>query len=435
MLIKYAAELGLVRATTGRAKSIERDGLRMMNAATWILILTAQYASAAAQEPSGVPATAERGAGLTAGDVNEGWIALFDGESLFGWQAESDANWRVENGCIAADQGTSPGLLRTSAQFDRYELRLEFQADAQTNSGVFVRTSPRPTNPQADCFEVNIAPPENPFPTGSLVARIKATVPLDDAPWHRLAIDVLEDKIVVEVDDRETAVAEGKPPFGRGYIGLQYNSGPVRFRNIRLRPLGLEPLHNGRDLLGWKSCDEMPGKFAANDGVIVARGGPGQLESESRFADFVLQFQVRLNAGGLNSGLFFRSIPGERMNGYEVQIDNAVEDNDSNKPKNGGTGAIFRRNAARRVLTRDREWSAITLVATGNHMSVWVNGHQVSDWKDERPKHSNPRHGLRLEAGTIILQAHDETTDVSFAAIQAAELAARQKGERGDDPR
>ncbi len=51
-------------------------------------------------------------------------------------------------------------------------------------------------------------------------------------------------------------------------------------------------------------------------------GGKGQIESKGQFADFVLSLQCKTNKAGLNSGLFYRCIPGELMNGYESQIQN-----------------------------------------------------------------------------------------------------------------
>ncbi len=49
----------------------------------------------------------------------------------------------------------------------------------------------------------------------------------------------------------------------------------------------------------------------------------------------------------------------------------------------------------------------------------------MSDWTDERAPHENPRKGLRLKAGTIIIQGHDPTTDLSFRNLRIAELAER----------
>jgi hypothetical protein len=55
-------------------------------------------------------------------------------------------------------------------------------------------------------------------------------------------------------------------------------------------------------------------------------------------------------------------------------------------------------------------------------MAVWVNGYQVTDWKDGRQPNENPRSGLRTEPGTIQIQGHDPTTDLSFRNLRIAEL-------------
>jgi len=62
----------------------------------------------------------------------------------------------------------------------------------------------------------------------------------------------------------------------------------------------------------------------------------------------------------------------------------------------------------------------------GRHMAAWVNGVQVSDWVDTRPPDDNPRKGLRLEAGTIQLQGHDPTTDLSFRSLRIREIPPRR---------
>jgi hypothetical protein len=123
--------------------------------------------------------------------------------------------------------------------------------------------------------------------------------------------------------------------------------------------------------------------------------------------------------------VFFRCIPGETMNGYEMQIQNGYKDGDRSQPVDGGTGGIYRRQPARKVLADDFVWFPMTLVATGAHMACWVNGVQVSDWTDDRPEHDNPRNGLRTAPGTLMIQGHDPTTDLSFRKLQAAEMPAR----------
>lgn len=380
---------------------------------------------------------------LTAEQIVEGWISLFDGETLFGWTPTSKANWKVEEGAIAVSKGEQ-GFLMTNSEFGDYELQFEFKAPATTNSGVFLRTPLKPTDPAKDCYELNIAPEDNPFPTGSLVARHKWEMPWTSFPplstleeteatlpnglkegWFPLMVRVEGDKVTIRYLDSKDYEYEYVDPTGlrRGHIGLQFREGPVAFRNIRFKPLGLQPMLNGKDLAGWNDDQKKTSTFAVTpEGELRVTNGSGQLESDATYGDFTMQFDTRVDGDGLNSGVFFRCIPREYMNGYECQISNKIADGDPTKPTDFGTGAIYRRIAARRVNARDHEWFTTTLVATGPHIAVWVNGLQVTDWTDTRAPSDNPRSGLRTAAGTISLQGHDPTTDIRFRNMRIGEL-------------
>lgn len=367
---------------------------------------------------------------LSAAEIRQGWISLFDGQTLYGWKAESEVNWRVEAGEIRADSG-QVGLLRTTSQFGDFQLRLEYRCPPETNSGVFLLTNPQPKNPETDCYEVNIAPTENPFPTGSLVGRQRATSPApESAPetWRLLTVQAEQGRITVHIDQAQVLEYVDPRPLGRGFIGLQFNSGPVAFRNIALLPLAMERLWNGVDLTGWNTGQQLASRFEVTaEGELHLLGGRGLLESDRQFTDFVLALECRTNAVGLNSGVFFRCLPGQVMNGYESQIHHGTIEGDDRRPADYGTGGIFRRQPARRVVSRDEEWFVKTIIATGPHFAVWVNGYQVCDWSDAREPHENPRHGKRLEGGTFQLQGHDPGTDLLFRNLQAAELPLRQK--------
>jgi hypothetical protein len=359
--------------------------------------------------------------------VRDGWIQLFDGHSLFGWQATSEADWHVVDGEIRVTGGER-GFLMTTTEFADYELHVEFRAPADTNSGIFLRSSENPQNPASDCYELNIAPADNPFPTGGLVARRKWQVDngpdLADGDWHRFDVVARGDTLTVTIDGQWSHEYVDGSPIGRGFIGLQLNEGPVAFRNIRLRPLGLEPIFNGRDLDGWKLAGASHGEVT-DAGDLRITGGSGQLESTGRYGDFVLQLECRIDVDGINSGLFFRSIPGDLMNGYESQIHNSYRDDDPTQPADCGTGGFYRRQNARRIVARDHQWFAKTIIAGGPHMAAWVDGYQVSDWTDTRPPDENPRRGLRLEAGTFCIQGHDPTTDVRFRKLRVVEMPSR----------
>ncbi len=369
--------------------------------------------------------------GLTVDDVAAGWIALFDGETLFGWKPQpgTTTDWQVKDGSIQASQG-DVSLLRTTSQFDDFELRLEFKCPGDTNSGVFLRTSPEPKNPANDCYELNIAAAHNPFPTGSLVARKKADPDqrIIQPGWNRMHLAARSNRITATINDVEIMDFVDPRPLGKGYIGLQFNTGPIAFRNIHLRPIALEPLID-RELSKWNTDQLMDSRTMVRPGkpsILNLRGGKGQLETRRSYGDFLFQLECKTLAPGLNSGLFFRCIPGELMNGYESQIQNQYTDQRRDQPVDCGTGGIFRRTTARQVVSDDLAWFAKTIVASGPHVSVWVNGYQVTDWSDQRAPHSNPRKGRRLAAGTLILQGHDPTTDIDFRNLRVREIKRRR---------
>tara|TARA_R110002096_G_scaffold102753_9_gene226914 strand:+ start:508 stop:1068 length:561 start_codon:yes stop_codon:yes gene_type:complete len=164
------------------------------------------------------------------------WISLFDGKSLTGWQATSEANWRVEDGAIVVDAGKKGFLLHEDAYFN-YELQIDFKAAPGTNSGVFLSTQPSPKKLTEDCYELNIAPPDNPFPTGSLVARKKVEGVGESEEWRTYQIRVEGAHVAVSLAGEQILDYQGEAPSTGNRIGLQLNEGRVAFRNIRIRRL------------------------------------------------------------------------------------------------------------------------------------------------------------------------------------------------------
>ena len=358
-------------------------------------------------------------------ELSEGWIALFDGTTLFGWEQNGEGGWRIASGSIVADEG-GIGFLYTTTTFSDYVLRVDFRCEAETNSGVFLQMPPSPQDPASDCYEVNIAPDQNPFPTGSLVGRKKVAAVSTQPGWNTYEIRALAGDITIKLNGQSIVDYHDAQPIHRGHIGLQHNLGRVEFRNVMLKPLATNEIFNGRDLTGWRVKPGLASEFTVTRaGDLGVKNGKGQIETVDTYGDFVLQLECKTMSPNQNSGVFFRCIPGELWMGYESQIHNGFSENDRSKPSNGGTGGIFRRQDARRVVTSDGQWFAKTIVADGPHMAVWVNGYQVSNWTDTRQPHENPRQGLRTKAGTIILQGHDPTTDLLFRSFRIGLLRVR----------
>lgn len=368
------------------------------------------------------PAWAEHNA-LTTEELDAGWILLFDGESTFGWKPTGDANWAVEEGVVSVSEGDRCFLV-TTTEFGDFEFLCDLRCPASTNSGVFLRMGESPGDITRDCYELNIAGPGvSPFTTGGFVNRLKATDAEHTGDWQTFHVTAVGGRLTVDLDGKRVLEYNDPHPKRRGRIGLQHNSGPVAFRNIKLKPLGLEPIFDGETLEGWNVFPDRPSEFSVTQaGELQIVNGPGQIESEAEFGDFVLQMQVFVAGEHLNSGVFFRAIPGGFWQGYESQIRNEYEGNDRGSPVDFGTGGIYRRQPSRRVVADDFAWFHKTIIADGAHMAVWVEGVQVSDWIDERPASDNAREGLRTAPGVIQLQGHDPTTSLRFREIQAAEL-------------
>ncbi len=365
---------------------------------------------------------------LPAAETAEGWVRLFDGSTLYGWNMAGTANWTIKDQALTVDTG-EVSLLCTSIPWLDFEFKVEFRADAETNSGIFFRSPLMPMDPEIDCYELNIAPPDNAFPTGSLVKRQKVEPEnlgeFDPTVWHTYFVRIVGDQVTVKLDDKELYTYTDPAPLGAGRIGLQHNSGRVEFRNVVARPVGMRSLlpddlqPGAEEIAGWKRYPEMAGKFEITPaGELHALGGKNQLETTEQFADFALLVEAKTAGEGQNSGIFFRCIPGEEMNGYECQINNDMLEGNPLLPADCGTGGIFRRQDARIIAADQDEWFRLLLVVHGTEMVAWVNGIQVSEWMDTREPDPNPRRGQRLEAGTIILQAHDPGTDVLFRSIQ-----------------
>ena len=363
---------------------------------------------------------------LSARERAGGWILLFDGQTTFGWKASSKADWKVAGGALVVTSGEK-GLLHTTSEFADYVLKVDFRSAKRTNSGVFLRTPAVPSDPAGDCYELNIADAgTNPFPTGGLVGRKKAAGAADSQQWQTFEVTAEGGHFTVKLDGRPVLDYTDPKPLGRGYIGLQLNEGKIEFRNVKLKPLGVRSIFNGKDLSGWKLYPEMKSVFSVTaDGAMNVKNGRGQIETRGQYGDFVLQLECYSNGKHLNSGVFFRCIAGQTMNGYECQIQNGYRDGDRAKPVDCGTGGFYRRQNARRVVADDFSWFQLTLVATGPHMAAWVNGYPVSDWTDTRNADDNPRRGLRTAAGTLQIQGHDPTTDLSFRKIVAGEMPKR----------
>ncbi len=370
---------------------------------------------------------------LTSKEIAEGWILLFDGETAFGWDARGKPEARGGVLIHGSDQDV---FAATTTAFRNYELELEYLIE----------------KPAKDAGHV----------TWQVNKKVNLALPLPRyKDWVSARLKLKDDEIAGSITEKHS----DSPLVNETIIDvaskskLHSNTQPISFsvptgnklslRNVKLKPLQTKPLFNGKDLSGWKKFETDPKRAKSQftvtkEGWLRIKNGPGDLQTTGEWADFVLQLDCRTNGDNLNSGVFFRCIPGQYQNGYEAQIQNQIakkpktytieeydpkshELKDKKKIENWsqdyGTGAIYRRIPARRSVAKDREWFTITIVAHRRHIATWVNGIEVVDWDDNRPENENARNGCRLKKGPISLQGHDPTTDLNFRNIRIADLS------------
>ena len=167
------------------------------------------------------------------------------------------------------------------------------------------------------------------------------------------------------------------------------------------------------DLSGWNHNKKMESRFSVtNDGELQISTARVKSKVTVSLVILFLTTKCKTNATGLNSGVFFRCIPGEEMNGYESQIQNAFRNNDRTKPVDCGTGGIFRRQNARYVVANDNEWFTKTMSLAVRTLPSGSTAIKLATGPTGENPTPNPRKGLRREKGTIIFQGHDPTTDL-----------------------
>ncbi|WP_435009114.1 family 16 glycoside hydrolase [Tundrisphaera lichenicola] len=162
---------------------------------------------------------------------------------------------------------------------------------------------------------------------------------------------------------------------------------------------GFTPLFNGKDLTGWEGD---PNLWSARDGVLVGES-PGIKENnflatDASYADFILQYSVRLTDNVGNSGVQFRSVrvPGHEMSGYQADIGE------------GYWGCLYDESRRNRILTQANpkaieglhlgDWNHVMVRAMGDHITISLNGVTSVDYRETDS-------GISCE-GRIAVQIH-----------------------------
>jgi hypothetical protein len=173
--------------------------------------------------------------------ADNGWVTLIDGtEGLDNFNIVGDANWTPEMSSIRATEGSGASWLVTRNSYSDFEIRVEFWASHDANSGIYMRCQ----NPQRitdrDCYEANIYDqrPDLDYGTGGIVhiAPVSEPYPKVGDQWNIYKITARGNHLVVELNG-ETTVDVRDDKLASGPIGLQWGRGELRFRKVQIREL------------------------------------------------------------------------------------------------------------------------------------------------------------------------------------------------------
>ena len=143
-------------------------------------------------------------------------------------------------------------------------------------------------------------------------------------------------------------------------------------------------LFNGKNLDGW--VIESGGKFSVKDGNIHVNQGVGWLRSEDTYGDFTLILEVRFLEKDANSGIFIRTLKGNKddengwpANGYQIQCRDTTE---GATPL--GTMINYGGPVSNDVIDRDAleneaylptgDWHRMVIHCEGDRLTVILNG-------------------------------------------------------------
>jgi hypothetical protein len=176
-------------------------------------------------------------------------VSLFNGKDLTGWRLiKSDDNgWSAKDGVlmnrVKKEKGKHYGNLRTDAEFEDFNLKLEVRTLEGSNSGIYLR----------GIYEVQVMEsfgrPVDSHHMGALYSRITPSVAAEKpiGEWQTLDITLVDRHLTVVLNGK--TIIDNQPVLGctggaltsdetkPGPIFLQGDHTDVDYRNIVLRPV------------------------------------------------------------------------------------------------------------------------------------------------------------------------------------------------------
>ena len=362
---------------------------------------------------------------LSPEQASAGWLNLFDGTSSYGWDSSTD--WSLDNQLLTAPMNWDLRIA-TAVPFADFDLNFEYRLNA-TPSGAAIRIRASHNGEPANSgYRIPLGDASQDWPAGSIALRSKSDAPNPQLnEWHSVAIEANGGRIVVRIDGKQTAETLDEASKA-GYILFENTRGArLNLRNIYLKPLNLNSPFDGIDLSGWKNVPyvhkegagvghELGRMFGAGKakphsanwtvlgGAIHGENGPGSLETEATYSDFVLEVSGSAEAkdGKKNvfPAIYLRNDAGTIGTGYPLGI--------------GIKSGELRGFAKPRTAIAAQPSMPETVVAGGHVFAIFLNGALETLYIDTRPDSPMTKTGAKTKAGTISLNMPDDIKSIDL---------------------
>jgi len=440
---------------------------------------------------AGVIAVLVAASAAVAGDA----VDLFNGTDLSGWVNVncSPSTWTVkkddEGKPYILCSGVPTGVLRTEKAYENFILELEWMHEQELgNAGLFVWSDPICARGvpftrsvevqvmltpdyldgegrtlytgQGDIFSIHGArmTPERPHPAGWERCLPSERRTKGAGQWNHYRVTCKDGTIALEVNGAKVSGGTDISPRA-GFICLESEGSPIRFRNIRIQELppaapplpadqraspdeGFRALFDGT-LDGWGGDWNFLVHWKVRDWLLAFDGRGGNIWSKRSLRDFEMIVDWRwvgdhqgemqrphFNADGTEArnadGTPRTATVGERDSGIYLRGSTKSQVNMWMWPCGSGEVWGYRTDATMPAAVRAActpkvaadapvgQWNRFRIRMQGDVLDVWLNGKQVIE--------SAALPGVPAE-GPIGLQSHGSA--VEFANIYVRELRPR----------
>jgi hypothetical protein len=172
----------------------------------------------------------------------DGWVTLLDKSKKGDWSEIGKANWEVKDGVLSADKldGKDNAYLVSKNAYKDFQIYAEFWVDEEANSGIFIRCEKPEGVDGKTCYEVNIFDkrPDPSYGTGGIPDTAKVEpMPKAAGKWNTYEITAQGPHLVVVLNGQKTVDVQDSKHLNAGPIALQYGSGVVKFRLVKIKAL------------------------------------------------------------------------------------------------------------------------------------------------------------------------------------------------------